>query len=81
MTITTEEWMKALQEAMTPRPGGSLGKTTRELSEIAGINEDTLKNMLRRFMAEGRLVSKKEKRQGIDGAWRLVPTYSIKAEK
>lgn len=81
MTITTDEWRAALEQALMPIPGAEFGKTVGELAAIAGVCEDTLKKTLRRLMAEGRLLPRRERRQGIDGVWRLVPTYSIKAEK
>ena len=80
-TITTEEWLKALEEArrQSPEIEGD-GLTVRELSAQFGINDRAMTRNLQVMIKSGRVISKRGRRIAIDGIMRAVPTYILKGE-
>jgi hypothetical protein len=76
--ITIGDWQAAIAEAMTPRPGESVGKTSEELSIVCGVGYSRIKRALQALNREGRLVCTRRVILSIDGIYRSVPAYSIK---
>lgn len=73
--IRADEWLSALQEAMTP--GETEGKTVRELADETGMNHKHIRTMIAKLQAQNRVVCKRSTRTGIDGRRAWVPVYVI----
>jgi hypothetical protein len=73
--VRADEWLSALQDAMTP--DSTDGKTVRELSDSTGMSDKCVRKLIVKLQAQGRVVCKKAVRIGIDGRRALVPAYVI----
>lgn len=76
--ITADEWLAALQEAMRPTEAG--GQTVRDLSAATGMNEKSIRPLIAKLQAQGRVVVARAQREAIDGTRRWVPVYSLKGD-
>jgi DNA-binding GntR family transcriptional regulator len=78
--LTVDDWRAAITEALTPQRG-ELGKSSSDLADVLGVPRERIKDALGKLHREGRLSVRKERRLAIDGNYRPVPVYVIKAGK
>lgn len=79
-SISTDEWLKALEDAMRKQTGNE-GFTTQELCLMFKVSNARMKNYLREMIRLGKVVPAASFRQAIDGILRHVPIYILKKEK
>lgn len=77
--MSNEEWLTAIEEALTPQPGKATGLTFYEIRALSGLGENKVYELLRKFNAQGRLIISKKSVTAIDGRPQTVPCYSIRA--
>ena len=76
--LTTEEWMAALQEAMTPTEAPDGWKTVVELAQTMGVSVYSMRNTLAKYKAQDRLLVQWVFRLGISGRRCSCPVYALK---
>jgi Mn-dependent DtxR family transcriptional regulator len=76
MTMTESQWYHELEVAFAGR-GEDDFMTTEELADMLGVSNRTVRERLRPFKREGRLVSKKRRFVGIHDNPVWVPSYKI----
>lgn len=76
--ITTDEWLAALREAMTPTEAVAGWKTAAELARAMHVSIRTMCKTLGELKAEGRLQVQYVMRPCIDGKLARHPVYAIR---
>jgi hypothetical protein len=82
VTISMEEWERALDDAQKSMPVGSEpGFTMRELCDKFCLTDTKMKAVLWEMIRAGRVINGRSRRIGICGTMRAVPVYILKGEK
>ena len=72
--ITTEEWLKALEDAFRQAEGEGLA--SRDIAKALDVSPTTAKNLVRAAIEAGEMeFAGRQKRQGIDRRVCWVPVY------
>jgi hypothetical protein len=78
ITITESELLAALADAAGSEEGApEEAKTSQEIAASSGVSHTRVMKGLRELHQQGRLVSHRVRRQGIDGRNALVTAYTI----
>lgn len=80
ITITENEIIQALQDAVRQAPGDDNAVTTDDILAVTGWGEHKLRRHMRAIKASGRLESTRVMRESIDGRMCAVPAYRIKSD-
>jgi predicted transcriptional regulator len=78
MNIKADDWVAAFSDATQPRPGDSGNKTVNELAEAMGIDVRVVRIRIAKLLGQGRVFVNRERRQAIDGSYRMIPVYRLK---
>ncbi len=81
LTITTDEWLAALQEAMRPTEAPEGWKTATELARTMSVSLEKIRATLGELDAQGKLLRRFVMRPSIDGRLTRRPVYSIKPDE
>lgn len=76
-TVTTSEWLQALEHAMASRPVGDEGMTFHEIQGAMGCGRDLVSTALHELKGQGRLIVGHRRVQNIAGKWGSIPVYRI----
>ncbi len=78
-SITTSEWVKALEQAMSTRPAGDEGMTRRELAEALGVSHAVMGERMRTLHKAGMVIAGRAPRPKVDGVMQMTAVYRLKA--
>ena len=78
MSITTDDLLDALRDALSTAPDGD-GQTVQEIAAAAGFGTTTVRKALAALQRDGRLVVVRVKRPALDGRQCSVPAYRMRA--
>lgn len=77
--IARDEWLSALQDALTVQQGDGAGSTVEEIANSLNMSDHRkIRAKLKVLLASGQAEAGWGKRQQINGVWRLLPVYRLK---
>lgn len=80
MSISHDEWFKALNEARSFGPANDPDAlTVQELAELWKLGNSQARRMANQLVTMGRASKTKKSVQSADGGWRPVPAYKLKS--
>lgn len=77
MSITTNDLLDAIREALSAVPDGE-GQTVQEMAEATGLGTTTVRKTLAALHRDGRLTVVRVRRPALDGRLSSVPAYRLR---